>query len=92
VELGSLISEQMQMFGEFKKMPKETQNNQEVDQKDLPAPQVYSVEDVCAILKISMPHFYQLKKRGVFKPIKLGRRTLIPMTQIEDLLSGKSVA
>lgn len=53
---------------------------------------VYSVEDVCAILKISVPHFYTLKNAGVFRPIKLGRRTLIPIAQVDDILVGEYAA
>lgn len=64
-------------------------NTCDATQKQKPKAAVYSVEDVCAILKISVPHFYTLKNAGVFRPIKLGRRTLIPIAQVDDILTGK---
>ena len=63
-------------------------NSPQDERKTLPRPQVYSVDEVCAILKISIPHFYTLKNKGIFKPIKLGRRTLVPVKQVDELLAS----
>ena len=47
-----------------------------------------SVEDACKRLSISRSFFYLLVKRGELRPIKLGRRTLIPDSDLSQLLGS----
>jgi excisionase family DNA binding protein len=46
-----------------------------------------SVADACQHLSISHSYFYMLVKRGDLTPVKLGRRTLVPRTEIARILS-----
>jgi len=58
---------------------------------ELPHPQIYTVKDTCAVLKISHSHCYSMIRAGVLKPIKMGRKTLIPIEQINQLLNAPSL-
>ena len=49
-----------------------------------------SIAETCKQLSISKSFFYLLVKRGQIKPVKLGRRTLVPFVEIERLFPGQS--
>lgn len=49
-------------------------------------PQVRSVRDTCLVLSISRAHVYNLLSSGRLRCVKLGRRTLIPESEIARLL------
>ena len=49
-------------------------------------PTFLSVADTCQRLSISRSFFYLLAKRGDLTAVKLGRRTLVPISEIERLL------
>ena len=49
-----------------------------------------SIAETCKQLSISKSFFYLLVKRGQIKPVKLGRRTLVPFVELERLSSGQS--
>lgn len=49
-----------------------------------------SVKDACKRLSISRSFFYLLVKRGDLRPIKLGRRTLIPASELERIMVRQS--
>ena len=44
-----------------------------------------SVEETCQRLSISKAFFYLLVKRGQLRTVKLGRRTLVPIEELERL-------
>jgi len=48
----------------------------------------YTVKEACAALNISHAHFYNMVKAGRINPLKLGRKTLVPIWQIDQLLGG----
>jgi excisionase family DNA binding protein len=48
-----------------------------------------SVADACQHLSISHSYFYMLVKRGDLTPVKLGRRTLVPRSEIERVLGAR---
>ena len=49
-----------------------------------------SVEEACKQLSISNSFFYLLVKRGQLRTVKLGRRTLVPFAELEQLSSRQS--
>lgn len=53
------------------------------------APDFLSVADACRNLCISNSYFYILVKRGDIMPVKLGRRTLVPRTEIERVVGAQ---
>ena len=55
----------------------------------LEVPNLFSVADACRNLCISNSYFYLLVKRGVITPVKLGRRTLVPRTEIERITGSR---
>ena len=51
-------------------------------------PAFMSVTETCQRLSISRSFFYLLAKRGDLRAMKLGRRTLVPLSEIERLVPG----
>ena len=49
-----------------------------------------SVEETCKQLSISNSFFYLLVKRGRIRIVKLGRRTLVPLVEIQGLSPERS--
>jgi excisionase family DNA binding protein len=47
---------------------------------------VYSVSETMQILSIGRTTLYQVVKRGYLRPVKLGRKTLFPATDLARLL------
>ena len=52
----------------------------------LSTPAFLSVTETCQRLSISRSFFYLLAKRGNLRAVKLGRRTLVPLSEIERLV------
>jgi excisionase family DNA binding protein len=48
----------------------------------------YTVKEACAALNISHAHFYKMVKAGRVNPIKLGRKTLVPIWQIDQIIGA----
>lgn len=46
-----------------------------------------SIPEAIEVLRISRTHFFRLMRAGVIVPMRLGRRTLIPMREIQRLIS-----
>ena len=59
---------------------KQIQNKKPTRLEDLP--RLLTLPEVYARCKISHTRFYILVKQGVFKPVKSGRRTLVPEDQV----------
>lgn len=53
-------------------------------------PLAYSVGDTAAMLSIRPPTVWALIRNGRLNPVRLGRRTIIPASEIERLLSEPS--
>ena len=51
------------------------------------APVTDTVDDFCSSLNIGRTTFYKLVKEGRIKLVKLGRRSLVPRTERDRLLS-----
>lgn len=52
-----------------------------------PVPRVsFSIEEAAGALGIGRTYVYQLIKEGRLQVVRLGRRTLVPMDAIQDLL------
>lgn len=51
-------------------------------------PAAFTVKQFCKYIQISEGHFYNLLKAGEVRVIKLGRRVLVPATEIDRLLNG----
>lgn len=47
-----------------------------------------SIEECCEALTISKPLFYELVEAGRLRTVKLGRRNVVPMSEVERLLAG----
>lgn len=47
-----------------------------------------SPADACRMLSIGRTSLYELIKAGRLRPIKMGRRTLIPVAQLHELLQA----
>jgi excisionase family DNA binding protein len=45
-----------------------------------------TVAEFCAFLRISRTTFYNLKKKGFIRPLKVGRKTLVPRSEREAFL------
>lgn len=45
-------------------------------------PAAYSVNETCALLRISRAHFYNLVKRGEMRLVKLGNKSIVPASEI----------
>jgi len=48
----------------------------------------YSVKEACEVLGCSESHGWKMLKNGQLKGVSLGRRTIIPVSEIERVLSG----
>lgn len=46
-----------------------------------------SVEEAASVLGISRSYAYELVSAGVLVPVRLGRRVLIPISTIHELIS-----
>lgn len=46
----------------------------------------YSVEEAAAVLGVGRSNVYELMRRGLITPSKLGRRTIIARSELEALL------
>ena len=51
-------------------------------------PAAFTVKRFCEHIQISQSHFYNLLKAGRVRVIKLGRRVLVPATEVQRLLNG----
>lgn len=51
-----------------------------------------SPANACSSLGIGRTKLYELIAAGEIRPIKLGRRTLIPVQQLHDLIARKAAA
>lgn len=49
----------------------------------------YSVEEAALLLGISRNSAYEAVRRGEIPTIKIGRRILIPISRLEDLLESR---
>lgn len=49
-----------------------------------------SVNDVCAALGVSRPTVYELIRNGRLRTVTLGRRRVIPRTELDRLLAPSS--
>lgn len=47
-----------------------------------------TVEQACKILGISRSTFYERVADGTLSRVKLGRRTVVPMSSVQDVLAG----
>ena len=54
------------------------------------APVVDTVDDFLSDMKIGRTHFYNLVKQGRIRIVKLGRRTLVPRSERDRLLTGSN--
>jgi excisionase family DNA binding protein len=52
-------------------------------------PLAHQIPEACARVGVGRTMMYQLIKEGQIKPIKVGRRTLIPETELQKLVAGK---
>lgn len=46
-----------------------------------------SIPEAIEVLRISRTHFFRLMRQGTIVPMRLGGRTLIPMREIQRLIS-----
>ncbi len=53
-----------------------------------PAPAVLSVHQFCQNFGISHTTFYELRKRGKLKAVKVGRRTLVRVEEAQRWLNS----
>lgn len=53
-------------------------------------PLAHQIPEACARVGIGRTMMYQLIKEGQIKPIKVGRRTLIPETELQKLVAGQA--
>lgn len=47
-----------------------------------------TIGETCAALTISKPMFYDLVAQGRLRTVMLGRRRVVPVTEVERLLAG----
>lgn len=65
------------------------QQNSTLDQRrDYQSQAAFTVKRFCEHIQISESHFYNLLKAGRVRVIKLGRRVLVPTTEVQRLLDG----
>jgi excisionase family DNA binding protein len=50
--------------------------------------QAFTVSEFCRVFRVSNTTFYELKKRGALRTVKLGRRTLIARNEAERWLNS----
>jgi excisionase family DNA binding protein len=55
-----------------------------------PVPLAYPVPDAAVALGVSARHVWNCIARGEVRSIRLGRRVLIPATEIDRLLGGST--
>jgi len=51
---------------------------------------VYSMKETIALLGIGINTLYKLRDTGQIKTIKLGKRVLIPVAEVERILNGEA--
>jgi len=54
---------------------------------DLTADTVYTVPEAIRRLKVSKSTFYRAKRAGQIRTVKFRKRTLVPITEIDRLLT-----
>lgn len=52
-----------------------------------PAPRAHSVPDAARVLGVCATSVWGLIRAGEIRPVRLGRRTIIPVSELERLLS-----
>jgi excisionase family DNA binding protein len=50
----------------------------------------YRVGEFCRLVGICQSTFYNHVKSGRIRPIKLGKRTLVPASEVERILRGEA--
>jgi excisionase family DNA binding protein len=50
-----------------------------------------SIQEAAKMLGISRPHFYPLIKEGKIRTVKIGRRVLVSVQSLRELVDGKNV-
>lgn len=55
-------------------------------------PVAVSPAQAASLLSIGLTNLYVLIAAGDIRPVKLGRRTLIPVQQLQDLIARKQAA
>jgi excisionase family DNA binding protein len=53
-------------------------------------PLAHQIPEACARVGIGRTMMYQLINEGKIKPIKVGRRTLIPESELQKLIAGQT--
>jgi excisionase family DNA binding protein len=56
--------------------------------KGTPTRQAYGMREAAERLSLSKGHLYNLIQRGQLRAVRLGRRTLIPASEIDRLLGA----
>ena len=56
------------------------------------APLAVAPAQAARMLSLGRTRLYELISAGELRPLKLGRRTLIPVQQLHDLIARKSAA
>lgn len=52
----------------------------------------YGIADGASAIGISRAHMYELIKAGRVRVVKIGRRSIIPATELERLMAGDHAA
>ncbi len=63
-------------------------NGQAVSQLTAPERRGYSVDEIAQIIGCGRVTVYELIKQGRLRRVKVGARTIIPLSEIEKLLNG----
>ena len=53
----------------------------------IPEPKFYTISDASKVLHCCPAHIYNLFKANILTPVRVGRKTLIPISQIDDLIA-----
>lgn len=53
-------------------------------------PEAHSIADACVVLSLSRSTLWRLSRDGELRLVRIGRRTLVPRTEIERLLCSGS--
>lgn len=51
----------------------------------------YSMQEAADLLGVSRSHVYNLAERGQLRLVRIGRRTVVPATEIDRLLAGETL-
>lgn len=52
----------------------------------------YTIAEVCDLLHITKPTFHSNVKKGIIKPIKIGRRTLVDANLLDAMIADGQVS